>query len=279
MTIHDNGSGIREGAAARQTGGRGDDLASIQFRGFVAVLTQAIATATKLGESEGRAGAENLSRQLIQLIELQSLEAGRQGGRAGVDAELQGRFLKAALADEMLLHTEWAGRVHWRHVLLEATLFNSSHAGQQVFADVDQLLREREPSRRGVARLYLYVLSLGFQGRFRGGAALAQIADYRRELFQLVYQRAADMGGRDAVLTEQPYASTLSYGAARRLSKLSRRGVALVLALLLLLGLSEILWLWQSWPVRSALSRPMVSAAVPHSSAARLSSIPQRASC
>jgi type VI secretion system protein ImpK len=262
MTIQDNAGGGRDAAASgsRQAAIGGDDLASIQFRDFVAVLTQAVGTAQQLGENEGRAGAEALSRQLSQLIELQSIEAGRHGGRAGFDAELQGRFLKAALADEMLLHTDWVGRIHWRHVLLEATLFNTSHAGQQVFADVEQLLREREPSRRGVARLYLYVLSLGFQGRFRDGAALAQIADYRRELFQLVYQRAADMGGRDTVLTEQPYASTLSYGGARRLSKLSRRGVGLVLALLLLLGVSELLWLWQSWPVRQALSAPMVAA-------------------
>lgn len=249
MTLHDNPD--RAG---------GDDLASVQFRHFAAVLTQAAAAAVKLGDNEARSGAEALSRQLAQLIELQTLESGRRGGRAGLEAELQARFLKAALADEVLLHTDWAGRGHWRHVLLEANLFNSAHAGQQVFADVDQLLREREPARRGVARLYLYLLSLGFQGRHRDSTGLARIADYRRELFQFIYQRAADLGGRDAVMAEQAYASTLSHGGGRRLSKLSRRGMTLVVVMLLLLGVSEIAWLWQSWPVRQAVGAPLTGA-------------------
>ena len=255
MTIHDNSGGAGTGAAAATV----EDLPSVQFRHFAAVLTQAAAAAVELGEHEARSGAEALSGQLAQLIELQTLEAGRRGGKAGFEAELQGRFLKAALADEVLLHTDWAGRGHWRHVLLEANLFNSAHAGQQVFADIDQLLRERDAARRGVARLYLYLLSLGFQGRHRDGPGLARIADYRRELFQFIYQRPADLGGREAVVAEQPYASTLSHGGGRRLSKLSRRGVTFALVMLLLLGLSEIAWLWQSWPVRQAVGASLTS--------------------
>ncbi|QGZ42665.1 type VI secretion system protein ImpK [Pseudoduganella flava] len=244
----------------RAAAGR-DDLASSQFRHFAAVLAQAAQAATRLGEHEAQAGAEALSRQLVQLIELHTLEAGRQGGKAGLDAELQARFVKAALADEVLLHTDWAGRQHWQHVLLEATLFNTAYAGQQVFADIEQLLRERDAGRRGVARLYLHLLSLGFQGRYRGSADLGPIAACRRELFQLIYQRPADLGGRDAVLAEQPYASTLTYGGGRRLPKLSRRGVMLAVALLLLLGVSELLWLWQSWPVRDAVDAPLAQLA------------------
>ena len=81
-----------------------------------------------------------------------------------------------------------------------------------------------------------------------------KIAEYRRELFQFVYQRPADLQGRDRTLSEQAYASTLSHLAARRLPKFNRSGLVFVLALLMLLGLSELLWLWQSWPVRAALA-------------------------
>jgi len=242
--------------SVRRAGGDGNDLASVQFRAFVAALNHGVAHAATLGEAEGRSGAEALSRQLRQLIELQALEAGRVAGKAGDDTVARARFLKAALADEVLLHTDWSGRSHWRHVLIEALLFNSSHAGQQVFAEIDQLLREREPARRAVARLYLHLLSLGFQGRYRDGGELARIAEYRRELFQFVYQRPPDLSARDAVLTEQPYASTLSYGSSRRLPRLSRGGVTLLLTMLIVLGVSEVLWLWQAWPVRAALAAP-----------------------
>nr|WP_175041626.1 DotU family type IV/VI secretion system protein [Duganella vulcania] len=228
-------------------------MASVQFRDFYDVLSRSAQAATRVGEGEARAAAEALARQLCQLIELQSLEARRIVGKAGIEAEVQGRFLKAALADEVMLNTEWAGRGYWRHVLIETTLFKSSFAGERVFDDLDQLLREREAGRRNVGRLYLYLLSLGFQGRYRGQKQ-DKIAEYRRELFQFVYLRPADLQGRDRTLSEQAYASTLSHLAARRLPKFNRSGMMFVLALLILLGLSELLWLWQSWPVRAALA-------------------------
>ena len=231
----------------------GVDLASVQFRDFYEVLARAAHAATRLGDGEAKSAAEALSRQLCQLIELQTLEARRIGGKAGIEAEVQGRFLKAALADEVLLNTEWAGRTYWRHVLIEATLFKSSFAGDRVFDDMDQLLREREASRRNLGRLYLYLLSLGFQGRYRG-LPQDRIAEYRRELFQFVYQRPADLQGRDRTLSEQAYASTLSHLTAGRLPRFNRMGLIALLALLMLLGLSELLWLWLSWPVRSALA-------------------------
>ncbi|MGJ9416305.1 DotU family type IV/VI secretion system protein [Massilia sp. CMS3.1] len=248
MTIHDK--------AQRAGDADGNDLASSQFRAFVAVLTQARAHAANLAEAEGRTGAAALSRELCQLIELQSLEAGRRGGKGSLDTQLQARFVKAALADEMMLNTNWAGRTHWRHQLVESALLQSAHAGQQVFDDIDQLLRERDPARRAVARLYLHLLALGFQGRYRGSADLAPIAAYRGQLFQFAYQRAPGLGARDAVLTEQTYASTLSSATGQRLSKPSRRVAMLALSLAGLLVLSQSLWLWQSWPVRQALKEP-----------------------
>lgn len=241
-------------ASLQGVASEGNDLASVQFRDFFDFLSRAARSALHVDDANAKQAAEALSRQLCQLIELQTLEARRIGGKAGIEAEVQGRFLKAALADEIMLNTEWTGRAHWRHVLVEATLFKSSFAGERVFDDLDQLLREREPSRRNLGRLYLYLLSLGFQGRYRGSAVQTRIAEYRRELFQFVYLRPADLHGRDRTLSEQAYASTLSHIAATRLPKFSRSGLIIVLALLLLLGLSELLWLWQSWRVREAVS-------------------------
>lgn len=231
----------------------GDDPASHQFRAFVRVLTDARAAALALGDAEAQAGAAALSAQLCQLIELQSLEAGRLAGKDNVDLELRARFLKAALADEMMLRSDWVGRAHWRHVLVEATLFRSAHAGQRIFADIDLLLTERDPARRPLARLYLYLLALGFQGRYRGGDDLSALADYRRALFQFSYQRAPGMRGADAVLSDQPYASTLSFDNRARLARPSRGAVIWVGIMLALLLLSQGLWLWQSQPVRDAL--------------------------
>jgi type VI secretion system protein ImpK len=247
------GNEVRVRTAPGAAASDGVDLASSQFRDFYDVLARAAQAVKRLGEDEARGAADALSRQLCQLIELQSLEARRVGGKAGIEAEVQGRFLKAALADEVLLSTDWAGRGYWGHVLVEATLFKSSHAGERVFEDLDLLLREREPARRNLGRLYLYLLSLGFQGRYRGQPQ-DKIAEYRRELFQFVYQRPADLQGRDRTLSAQAYDSTLSHLAAGRLPRLNRFGLLVLLGMLILLGVSELLWLWVSWPVRTALA-------------------------
>jgi type VI secretion system protein ImpK len=239
----------------------GDDLASSQFRAFAACLLRERAAAPGLPEAEGRSGAASLSHALCQLIELHSIEAGRQ--RDGLDTQAQGRFMKAALADELMLNLDWAGRVHWRHVLVEATLMHSARAGEQVFADIDHLLHERDPARRPLARLYMHLLALGFQGRYRGSADLAPIADYRRRLFQFAWQRDPDMGGREAVFTTQPYDSTLAGERSQRLNKPSRRVAALALALVLLLGVSEALWLWQAAPVQAEIDRQPAAGDLP----------------
>ena len=240
--------------------GAGDDLASTQFRTFAAVLLQERAAAAALPEAQGEAGAATLSRALCQLIEVQGLEAGRANA-GGLDVQLQARFLKAALADEMMIHLDWAGRGHWRHVLLEATLLHSARAGEQVFIDIDQLLRERDPARRPVARLYLHLLALGFQGRYRGAASLAPLAGYRRELFQFAWQRAPGAGGREAVMLDQPYGSTVTAGAAVRFRRSSRGAAALAVALFVLLAVSQLMWVELATPVRSRLDQIHVSGA------------------
>jgi type VI secretion system protein ImpK len=243
---------LQQTSHAAQIAG-GEDLSSAQFRDFFQVLHRASQLIKRVGEGEAPGAAQTLSKDLLQLIELQTLEARRHGGSAAMEHESQARYLKAVLADEILLNSDWAGREHWRHELLEAKLFKSSHAGEQVFFQIEQLLSAREPSQRSLAKLYLYVISLGFKGQFRGDADLSKIANYRNDLFQFIYQRSAELSGAERRLSEAPYESTLSHFASRRLPKISRWWIKLGLIFAAMLVLSELVWLWQSWPVRKSL--------------------------
>jgi type VI secretion system protein ImpK len=94
---------------------------------------------------------------------------------------------------------------------------------------------------------------MGFQGRFRGTDAAAQLRSYREELYEFIYQRRADLGGRERVLADAAYANTISHIAPRKLPTVSRWKMIGLLAMVALLAVSEVLWLWQSWPVREAL--------------------------
>jgi type VI secretion system protein ImpK len=239
---------------ARQPTEKADDDHLVQqFRAFFDEVSKAQARAIEMRETDPAAAAQSVSRHLENLIELQTLESRRDGSRFELESIADARYLKAALADEMLLNTPWIGRDHWTEYLLEASLFRTSVAGEKIFERIEEVLSSREPSRRDIARLYLFALALGFQGKYRGAAESARFAGYREELFQFVYQRPPAIGTRDRVLSERAYASTLSHIAPRKLPTLSRWTVVFLLGIVALLAISEILWLWQSWPVRQVL--------------------------
>lgn len=236
-----------------------DDHLISQFRAFFDEVSKAQARAVEMRESDPDAAAELISKHLVQRIEMQTLESRREGSRFEMQSIADARYLKAALADEILLHTPWIGRDRWTEHLLEAALFRTSVAGDKVFEKIEELLSNREPSQRPMASLYLSALALGFQGKYRGAAAAERFGGYRAELFQFVYQRPADLGGRDRVLSERAYASTLAHLTPRKMPSLSRWWVLFLMGLLALLALSEILWLWQSMPVRDALQGGAIS--------------------
>ncbi|MDR5758691.1 DotU family type IV/VI secretion system protein [Caballeronia sp. LZ035] len=230
-----------------------DDVVTEQFRSFLDELVKAQARFSEMPDADPDLAAQGMSRHLINLLEIQTLQSRRDTTRFEMETVSDARYLKAVLADELLLNTPWAGQERWTAYLLESTLFRTNVAGDLVFRRIEQLLSDREPSRRTIARLYLFTLAMGFQGRFRGTDAAARLRSYREELYEFVYQRRADLGGRDRVLSEGAYANTLSHVAPRKLPTVSRWAVIFMLAAVSLLAVSELLWLWQSWPVREAL--------------------------
>ncbi|QNK68948.1 DotU family type IV/VI secretion system protein [Variovorax sp. PAMC26660] len=237
-----------------------DDHITKQFRAFYDEIVKARDRTVESRETDPDMVAQALARHLENLLELQSLESRRDSTRFELENVADARYLKAALADEILLQTPWVGRERWTAHLLESSLFRTNIAGDLVFSRIEELLSAREPSKRDIARLYLFALALGFQGKYRGSGETARLLGYREELFQFVYQRPADFSGRDRVVSERAYASTLSHIAPRKLPTLSRWTVLFLLGVASLLAVSELLWLWQSWPVRQVLQPGAVDA-------------------
>ena len=232
-----------------------DDSLVRQFRHFYEELERIWKSAPPCSNmAEATVLSRQVSRQLENLIELQTLEYRQGGSHFAQQTAQDARYLKAALADEVLLREDWPGRDIWGEHLLEASMFRTSVAGEKVFDDIKHLLRAREPAQRTLAQLYLFTLALGFQGQYRGQSAKELLSELRRELFQFVFQRQADLAGRDRVLSPQPYANTLSHIAPRRMAPLSRWKLIFVGSVLGLLAISELLWLWPTWQLRQVLN-------------------------
>ncbi|MCP4700794.1 MAG: OmpA family protein [Gammaproteobacteria bacterium] len=129
-------------------------------------------------------------QDLIVLLERQSIDAAQRGGEHGAKVYRECQYLMAALADEFFLHLlDWDGKELWRTQLLELKMFNSQAAGQRVFENLETLLRKRDPITLELARIYLIVLALGFQGKYRDMDDAGSLGNFRRQLYFLITQR------------------------------------------------------------------------------------------
>ena len=229
------------------------DLACTQFREFYKVISSSAKAASLVSEKNALSTVQELSQKLCMMIETQALDLNHYG-QFNLETQYASRYLKAALADEILLNTQWEGRKYWGQYLVETTLFQTSYAGEKVFNDLQALLENQETSNRTSAILHLYVLSLGFEGRYRGTPQIGQIAEYRRQLFQFAYQKVANLEGREKNLSQQPYLSTLKNFPKQKTSRLSQGNKYFIIIMLILLTISEFIWLLESWPVRRILN-------------------------
>jgi len=183
-----------------------------------------------------------IQARLAGLMERQSLFAGRGVGEIGFGLYREVQYVMAALADETFLRLDWPGRSYWNTHLLETQLFDSHNAGEEFFFRLDRLLDQPERSYTDIYAVYLMALSLGFRGRFWGLDDAGRIEAYRRRLFVRIYRRRPELFGGEAHLFPECYGHTLNEGVARKLPSPSRWFLALATAVVLWLGISQLVW-------------------------------------
>jgi type VI secretion system protein ImpK len=217
-------------------------------------------TATNITESVARESPTAVWRRLVSLIERHSLDAGTQGGDFAAEIYRRAQYAMVALADEVFLNLDWAGREGWREHLLETKFFGSHNSGEALFERVEELLRDHDTVSAELGRIYLMTLALGFQGKYRGRPDADEVlAVYRRRLFRFVYNRdPVAVYGRERVVP-QAYSSTLDGARPTELPYLRPWAWAVVAAL--------VVWIGASFAVfRYSISelRPMVDELVEH---------------
>ncbi len=96
-------------------------------------------------------------------------------------------YTMSSLADEIFLNMNWKGKSFWEANMLETQFFGSQIAGEEIYKKIDELLAERNPLSLTKAEIYLKVLALGFQGKFRKLPGEGKDVDaYRNRLFHFI---------------------------------------------------------------------------------------------
>lgn len=182
-------------------------------------------------------------QELLTLLERQALDAARSGGDIGRELYLQAQYAMAALADEIFLHLDWPGRLAWKENLLEAKLFGTHRAGEVLLERIESVLRGRDPVYAELARVYLMVLALGFEGKLRGseeGPAL--LAAYRRALYRFAFRRDPRVVRGEEPVAPEAYTATVETGPGARLPYLRRWLIAAAAVVVLWIAGGHLVW-------------------------------------
>jgi type VI secretion system protein ImpK len=206
------------------------------------IADSGVVDAASEGESAYESQAQMIRTRLIGLMERSSLFAGRNAGELGFGLYREVQYVMAALADETFLRLQWRGNDYWTSHLLETQLFNSHNAGEEFFVRLDRLLDQPERSYTDIYAVYLMALALGFRGRYWGVDDNGRLEGYRRRLFVRIYRRRPDLFGEGGRLFPDSYRHTLDEGVAKKLPSPARWFGGLVLAVLIWIVISHVLW-------------------------------------
>lgn len=127
----------------------------------------------------------SIQKRLHRVLLQQSQELQRQTGTMIKANHIHNlHYLFAALTDEVFLNLPWQGAEVWSQSLLEAHIFNTQMAGENIFTDIDALLEQTDPLAPDMAEIYLFAIGLGFRGRLRRDESTLQ--RYQTRLHQFV---------------------------------------------------------------------------------------------
>src|SRR5690606_22773703 len=165
-----------------------------------------------------------------------------------------------ALADEIFVYLDWPGEGDrggdWLGHLFEQRYCRSHVAGEEVFARIDALERQGESGlSTGLARLFLQVLGLGFEGRYRGRReGAAALRRYRHLLARLACAGRPPFSAPNGRLTPEAYQHTLDPPPPVSPVGPLRWAGWLLLTLAGLAAFSALVWLLAVWPLLRALA-------------------------
>lgn len=205
--------------------------------------------------------SEQVNSSLCGLIEIQNMELLRKGSRSEQKRFKDAKYIKAAVADELLLNRDWPGKNYFTNFLIETSLFGTSIAGEKIFSKIDKIL-ESPPSREPeIEQMYLFALAIGFEGKYKGYNSEGEISKILNELFVHITRRAPAFGPQnidkeinDRFVCKQSYQHTISNIKPIRIFRLSKQSVIFVISCIALVFISQFLWIWLTSPLREVLS-------------------------
>lgn len=199
--------------------------------------------------------ADTLATQLQSATRKLARDAMAWTGAAGEADIAAAQYAYVALLDELLLFSAWNGASVWETYPLEARIFGTRAAGERIPAAIESLLAQRDPAQRDLANVYLACLTLGFRGRLRGEAGALRHDQLRHALFAFAMQRDPEPNRLGAPLERAALAPRETRPLTQMFPDRARLALFVGGGFAVLLGVSQLLWLYATAPVRPSLEQ------------------------
>jgi len=158
------------------------------------------------------ASIAQISQKIAAFLKEQENSILQEFGQYAGEYYLEAQYIMAAYADELFLNLDWQGQKAWDQSLVEMVLFNSHVAGDLFFERLDVYLNTTaSKSTIGLGTVYYYILSLGFQGKYRGQKnAEKTIQNYKDRLFFIISGHRPLLNKKSYHLYLQAYQQTVT---------------------------------------------------------------------
>ena len=215
-----------------------------QWREFIAALSFRTGCfdppSSSAANLPDREAVGHIAEQLAVLLERQRAEASLDAQRVPGEAQ----YAMAAFADERLSGRSWAGDGFWPQNRLEVQLFESRGADREIFRRIDALLETPPGTLRDMARIYLAMLALGFEGRYRGRKDRSGLLRARERLHAYAAGRSPDSWRSEAGPLPDCYRHRVAASEPGDLPMPRRWAAVLIVIVAVYIAISFGLWRW-----------------------------------
>lgn len=163
-------------------------------------------------------------------------------------------YAMAALVDELFLNTKWEGKEYWSEHIIEEQFFGSEFAGEMIYRKIDKIISENERKNLGIAEIYLKLLSLGFQGKFRDDPYYEErINAYRKDLFTFLIKYDAGLADVGLKIFQKEYAYTIPTIHRKLLPDASIVNKLALAFILVFFIISSVVWIFETQDLRKSM--------------------------
>lgn len=152
------------------------------FNDFIEILITQKDIAIKSTPNNAEINASNISQKLSDFITSMNYTYSNLSLNTH-NTLLELQYALVALSDEIFLNLEWPGKNFWKANLLEIKFSKSQSAGETIFKKIDSILTRKNFLSTETAIIYLKLLALGFQGKYRGEKSHHKLSDYKNKLY------------------------------------------------------------------------------------------------